>query len=478
MKRYLSLTVALCAMLMFINPLSASAHMPPPFVNGQRVPTLAPMIKRVNPAVVNVSTSGHVDVQANPFFNDPFFQQFFGNQGQQQMQRKFRSLGSGVIVNAQKGYILTNNHVVEHADKITVTLNDNRTFKAKVVGTDPDTDIAVLQIKAKGLTQIPLGDSNRLQVGDFVVAIGNPFGLNHTVTAGIVSAKGRGRNQVGDGKYEDFIQTDASINPGNSGGALVNLEGQLVGINTAILSRSGGNIGIGFAIPIDMAKAVMAQLIKYGKVERGHLGVLVQNLTPDLAGPLGIKANAGALVSQVEPGSAAEKAGIKANDVITSVDGQPVNSAADIINVVGVLRVGTKVKLGILRDGKPMTVKVTLGERPANLGLRAGVGQAPSEGTLRGIPVQNLTPDMRQQLGLPDNLQGVVISEVDSNSPAAQAGLGQGDVIADINRQPVRNVNDFNRLAAGAKGQTLLRVIHQGQGMFVVITPGDSGEGQ
>src|SRR5579862_9448790 len=258
-------------------PYAAFAHLPPPFVSGQPVPSLAPIIKRVAPAVVNVSTRGHVEVQANPFFNDPFFQQFFGNQPglqqQQPRQQQFQSLGSGVIVDAEKGYVLTNNHVVENADKITVTLYDNRTVEAKVVGKDPETDVALLQIKADDLTAIPLANSDALQVGDYVIAIGNPFGLKHTVTAGIVSALGRAG--IEDGKYENFIQTDASINPGNSGGALVDLNGNLVGINTAILSKGGGNIGIGFAIPINMAKAVMEQIVKYGKVERGVLGVTI-----------------------------------------------------------------------------------------------------------------------------------------------------------------------------------------------------------
>jgi Do/DeqQ family serine protease len=459
MKRYLSLTVALCATLLYFNPLTASAHMPPPFVSGQPVPTLAPMIKRVTPAVVNVSTRGHVNVQANPFFNDPFFQQFFGNQGQQQMQRQFRSLGSGVIVDADKGYILTNNHVVENADQITVTLNDNRSFKAKVIGTDPDTDIAVLKIDAKDLTAIPLGDSAKLQVGDFVVAIGNPFGLNHSVTAGIVSAKGRGRNQVGDGKYEDFIQTDASINPGNSGGALVDLEGNLVGINTAILSRGGGNIGIGFAIPIDMARTVMEQLIKYGKVERGVLGVGVQDLTPELAKPLGINVNQGAIVSQVTPGSEAEKAGIKANDVITSVNGSPVTGSADVSNAIGVMRVGSKVTLGILRDGKPMTIVATIGKRESES------ISAKEHPELMGLSVSNM------DAGSPlyGQVKGVQVTGVDRDSEAYTAGLRPGDIITGVNRTPISNVDEFRKVLGKTKGGVALRVQRQDQAFYVVL---------
>ncbi|HEY3859529.1 MAG TPA: trypsin-like peptidase domain-containing protein, partial [Gammaproteobacteria bacterium] len=281
MKR-LALAAALAAVSL-VSPL-AFAHSPPTAVAGQAVPSLAPIVKRVSPAVVNVSTRGHVKVQQNnPFMNDPFFQQFFGGRGggNQPIERKFQSLGSGVIVDADKGYILTNNHVVENADQITVTLVDNRTFTAKVVGKDPDTDVAVLQIKADNLTAATLGDSDKLQVGDYVVAIGNPFGLNHTVTAGIVSALGR--DGIEDGKYENFIQTDASINPGNSGGALVDMEGRLIGINTAIFSRSGGNQGIGFAVPANLAHTVMDGLIKNGKVSRGFLGIALQPLSEELA---------------------------------------------------------------------------------------------------------------------------------------------------------------------------------------------------
>src|SRR5579863_9146200 len=355
MKRttYAALIVAALVTL----PYSAFAHLPPPAVAGQAVPTLAPMIKRISPAVVNVSTRGHVDVQQqNPFMNDPFFQQFFGGQGfnNAPIQRQFQSLGSGVIVDAEKGYILTNNHVVENADQITVTLYDNRSFKAKVEGKDADTDVAVLQIKADGLTALPLGNSAALQVGDFVVAIGNPFGLKHTVTAGIVSALGRAG--IEDGKFENFIQTDASINPGNSGGALVDLNGNLVGINTAIISRGGGNIGIGFAIPIDMAHDVMDQIIRYGKVERGVLGVTIENLTPEIAKGLGISQESGVVVTQVQPGSAAEKAGIKAGDVIVSLNGQPVTSNSALSSTLGVMRVGTEVSLGVVRNGREMTV--------------------------------------------------------------------------------------------------------------------------
>ncbi|MGH8397888.1 MAG: DegQ family serine endoprotease [Gammaproteobacteria bacterium] len=460
MKRLTTLTTAFCAALLFTTPFIASAHMPPPFVDGQPVPTLAPIVKRVSPAVVNVSTSGHVAMQQNPFFNDPFFQQFFGMPNQP-TQRNFQALGSGVIVDAAKGYILTNNHVIENADKITVTLYDNRTFKAKVIGRDPDTDLAVLQIKADDLTQIPLGNSADLQVGDFVIAIGNPFGLNHTVTAGIVSAKGR--TQVQDGKYSDFIQTDAAINPGNSGGALVNLEGQLVGINTMIVTSgsSRGNIGIGFAIPINMAKGVMDQLIQYGKVDRGVLGVSLQNLSPDLAQALKIPQNQGAIVNQVVPGSQAEKAGIKPNDVIVSVNGSPVTSSADLANAIGAMRVGTPLALGVIRNGKQMTINAKIGKAESE---QIASSEHPQ---LRGITVSNLN----ESSPLYGQVKGVLVTGVDPNSEAYMAGLRQGDVITGINRETVSNVEEFRKALSHINGPVALRVRHNDQ-IFYLVLPG------
>ncbi|MGB9428382.1 MAG: DegQ family serine endoprotease [Gammaproteobacteria bacterium] len=458
MKRLITLTAAFCAALLLSAPLIASAHMPPPFVDGQPVPTLAPIVKRVSPAVVNVSTSGHVTLQQNPFFNDPFFQQFFGQQNQP-TERNFQALGSGVIVDAAKGYILTNNHVIENADKITVTLYDNRTFKAKVIGRDPDTDIAVLQIKADNLTQIPLGNSAALQVGDFVIAIGNPFGLNHTVTAGIVSAKSR--TQVQDGKYSDFIQTDAAINPGNSGGALVNLEGQLVGINTMIVTSGGsrGNIGIGFAIPINMARNVMDQLIKYGKVERGMLGVQVQTLTPELAQALKIPQNQGAVVNQVVPGSQAEKAGIKPNDVITSVNGQPVTNAADLSNAIGAMRVGAPLSLGVIRNGRTLTINAKIGNTQSE---QVASSEHPQ---LRGISVS----DLNESSPLYGQVKGVLVTAVDPNSEAYMAGLRPGDVITAVNREAVNNVAEFSKALSQASSAVALRVRRNDQIFYLVL---------
>ena len=428
----------------------ASAHLPPPFVAGQPVPSLAPVIKRIAPAVVNVSTRGHVDVQPNPFFNDPFFQQFFGNQPglqqQQPRQQQFQSLGSGVIVDADKGYILTNNHVVENADKITVTLYDNRSVEAKVVGKDPETDVAVLQVKADNLTAIPLANSDALQVGDYVVAIGNPFGLKHTVTAGIVSALGRAG--IEDGKYENFIQTDASINPGNSGGALVDLNGNLVGINTAILSKGGGNIGIGFAIPINMAKTVMDQIIKYGKVERGVLGITIQNLTPEIAKQLGVSQPSGVVVNQVLPGSAADKAGLKPGDVIVSVDGQPVGSNSELQSVIGVMRVGTAVSLGVVRNGKSMTVQATISK--AGAGEEAGTAKSESHG-LHVAELDKGSP-------LYGKVQGVVVTGVDPDSDAAYVGIQEGDVVVAVNRQPIKSVAEFQKLVGASKEALVVSV--------------------
>lgn len=459
MKRTISLAAVLCAAILGFAPLASFAHMPPPFVAGQPVPSLAPIVKRVSPAVVNISTSGHVTVQQSPFFNDPFFQQFFGMPNVP-TERNFQALGSGVIVDAAKGYILTNNHVIENADKITVTLYDGRSFKAKVVGRDPDTDIAVLHIDAKDLVQIPLGNSSTLQVGDFVIAIGNPFGLEHTVTAGIVSAKGR--TQVQDGKYSDFIQTDAAINPGNSGGALVNLEGQLVGINTMIVTSGGsrGNIGIGFAIPINMAKDVMDQLIQYGKVERGMLGVQVQTLTPELAQALKLAQNQGAVVMQVVPGSQAQKAGIKPNDVIVSVNGNPVASAQDVRNVIGLLRVGTPVTLGILRNGQQITIHAKIGNTQSEQIASAEHPQ------LRGMTVSNLN----ESSPLYGQVKGVLVTGVDPNSEAYSAGLRQGDVITAVNREAVSNVAEFRKALDQAGGTVALRVRRDDQIFYLVLS--------
>ena len=440
----------------------------------------------VTPGVVAIQSTQVIKVRQSPFMTDPFFRQFFGDMfgGQVPREQREHALGSGVIVSPD-GYIVTNNHVVAKASEIEVVTSDKRAFKGKVVGADPQTDVAVVKINAKDLPTAGWGDSSALKVGDIVMAFGNPFGQYFTVTRGTVSALGRSIS--GGDRFESFIQTDAAINPGNSGGALVNVRGQVVGINTAILSGQsgpggeGGFLGIGFAIPSNMVKHVMQDLIKTGKVSRGFLGAGIQGIrNEDEAQAFHVPDTAGAIVEDVTPGGPAEKAGLKNGDVIRKLDGQQIADAGQLIAAITNINPGTQVTVDILRDGKPMTVKVTLGERPANLsasnapGARGG---GPSSGALRGMSVQNLTPSVRDQLGLPASSRGVVISELDPNSPAAQAGMQPGDVIESINRQPVNSVADFNRLAGQAKGRTLLRVNRQGQGQFVVLSPGDTGGG-
>jgi serine protease Do/serine protease DegQ len=432
------------ALLLAAAPL-ASAQLPAQ-VGETPVPSLAPMVKRVTPAVVNIATKGTVQEQ-NPLLNDPFFRRFFDVPNTPQ-RRQFQSAGSGVIVDAKQGYIITNAHVIENATEITVTLLDNRSLTAKVVGKDEGSDVAVLQVQGTNLTAIPIADSDKAEVGDFVVAIGNPFGLGHTVTSGIVSALGRsGINPEG---YEDFIQTDASINPGNSGGALVNLSGELVGINSAILSRTGGNIGIGFAIPSNMMKTVMSQLIKYGTVKRGVLGVNIQTLTPDIAESMGAANAQGALVSQVVEGSAAEKAGIKAGDIITAINGKPVKDAQGLRNSIGMLSIGERVDVALLRDGKPRRVTAMIGERDA-------AAEAAAAGMHRGLEGAELAD---AQGG------GVLIRTVADGSPAAQRGLRANDVIIGVGRTRVANLAEFQRATDGVAAFVLQ--IRRGSAMLVI----------
>jgi len=438
--------------------------------------------KAVTPAIVAIQSTQVIKVQQSPFLSDPFFRQFFGNMFPQvPREQKEKALGSGVIVSPE-GYIVTNNHVIAKATEISVTLADKRTFKGKVVGADPSTDVAVVKIDGSGLPTATFGNSDQLKVGDTVMAFGNPFGQYFTVTRGIVSALGR--SGMGIEGFENFVQTDAAINPGNSGGALVNVHGQVVGINTAILSGNlgpggeGGSVGIGFAIPSNMAKHIMEDLVKTGKVTRGYLGIRPSNLSPDLAKQFKSPDTAGVLVEDVLAGGPADKAGLKNGDVIRKLNGQVVDDPGQFTALITNLNPGTEITLDILREGQPISMKVTLGERPAEASLRGGSGTV-QEGALRGITVQNLTPSIRDQLSLPSNVTGVVITELDPNSPAAQFGLQQGDVIESIFRQPVHNVADFNKLAAQAKGQTLLRINRQGNGVFVVISPNEGdGDGQ
>jgi Do/DeqQ family serine protease len=360
MKRVLSALVVsggIAVTAGIVSPVLAGA--PIPLADGAPVQTLAPVVSRITPGVVGISVRGRVR-EDNPLLQDPMFRRFFNLQ-QQPVERETEATGSGVIVDAAQGYVMTNAHVVENANSIEVTTKDNRRLTAKLIGRDPDTDIAVLQIPAGALTAVPIGDSDRLQVGDFVLAIGNPFGLGQTVTSGIISALGRsGLGIEGPEGYEDFIQTDASINPGNSGGPLVDLQGRVVGINTAILAPGGGNVGIGFAVPINMARQVMDQLVNYGEIKRGRIGVAIQDLTPDLAQALGTRHTQGAVIARVEPGSPAERAGLRTNDLVVAINGAPMRSGTELRNRVGLSRIGDEVELTVERGGAERSVAVRI----------------------------------------------------------------------------------------------------------------------
>lgn len=416
----------------------------PGMVDGQEVPSLAPLVREASPAVVNIATKGTVAAMRNPFPEE--FQRFFGGppqQQQQQRRREVRSAGSGVIVDAKRGYILTNHHVVENADEIEIFLADNTSLKAKIVGSDAGTDIAVVQVaETEKLAEMPLGNSDVLEVGDFVVAIGNPFGLSHTVTSGIVSALGRtGLSRDG---YEDFIQTDASINPGNSGGALINLKGELVGINSAIFSGGGGNIGIGFAIPVNIAKSIMGQLIEFGEVHRGLLGVSISDFNADTAEAFGVEDVEGALVQEVVPDSAAEEAGIMVGDVIVAVDSKPVTSAADLRTTIGLRRTGETVRIEVVREGKNKTLKATLTELSSSREM-AAVDIHPN---LVGAELVDYDGTGQEYTD-----SGVLVTSVEPGSPAFQRGLRADDIIISVNRNRVRTLND---LSEAAEGQSLL----------------------
>jgi len=445
--------------------------------------SFAPIVKKVTPGVVKIVVTGKAAKITLPQgfgFDDPFWRHFFGDQfGRQLPNRQFTpprqtGLGSGVIV-TKDGYILTNNHVVDNAEEVKVTLQDGREFTAKVIGRDPKSDVAVIKIDAKDLPVVPMADSDKVEVGDIVLAIGNPFGVGQTVTTGIVSATGRGNLGIED--YEDFIQTDAAINPGNSGGALVDVEGRLIGINTAIFSRTGGNMGIGFAIPSDLARNVMESLIKYGHVTRGYLGVMIQDVTPALAKEFKLKEPTGALVGEVMPKGPAAKAGLKDGDVVLDYNGKKVTDSRHLKLAVGETKPGTTVPVEILRDGASKTVEVTMQQLPGSEQLAQNNNpESKDNGTLNGVTVSDLDQQTREAFKVPDNIKGVVITEVQPDSPAAEAGLKQGDVIQEINRHPVKTADEAVKLTENVKDKvTLLRIWSDGGSHYVVVDESKAG---
>ena len=430
---------------------SLPTHANIPWFSGQNgeLPTLAPMLEAVTPAVVNISVRARSAYDDNPLLRDPFFRRFFDLPKRSRQRPQPASVGSGVIVNAAQGYVLTNNHVIENADEIVVTLSDRRNFSAALVGRDPATDIAVLKIKPENLTELSLADSDQLRVGDFVIAIGNPFGLGQTVTSGIISALSRsGLNIEG---YEDFIQTDASINPGNSGGALVNLRGELVGINTAIIGP-GGNIGIGFAVPSNIASTVMNQLTDYGEVRRGRLGVYTQDLTTELARALRIDGNEGAVIIQIIAGSTADKAGLQAGDVIIAINNRPVRNSADLRNRIGLTAIDQDMELTILREGKELTIDTRLGEIKRNY--------------LQG---HQLMPQLAGAIFQSINDEGIIVADIQSDSPAARYGLREGDSILAVNRRRVTSLDDFSKRIRASSRVVTINLRRGNTNLFLVI---------
>lgn len=432
---------------------AVAAGLPYKDSQGQPLPSLAPMLESVNPAVVNISTYSNRQLQ-NPLLNDPFFRRFFNipeEQYRRQTQRRQQSAGSGVIVDADKGVVLTNFHVIKDADEVQVSLVDGRSFSAKLQGVDPELDIAVLKIDGENLSQVPLADSARLRVGDFVVAIGNPFGLGQTVTTGVVSALGR--SGLGIEGYENFIQTDASINPGNSGGALVNLNGELVGINTAIISPGGGNVGIGFAIPTNMARASMEQILADGKVRRGQLGIAIQDITPDLREAFGLRRGEfGVLITDVVDDSPAAEAGIQSGDIVLSIDGVATKNGAQLRSQVGVKRIGDSTRVLVFRDGKRLTLDVEVAD-PQD--IRVSEINHP---LLQGMQLENHPAQ-----------DGVVVASLERDSVAAFAGLRPGDLIVSVNKRRVRDLQSMQQvLRRGQRSEVLLR-INRGRSSYYVM---------
>jgi serine protease Do len=444
-----------------VSPLNAAKQMSQAFIE---------VSKKVTPSIVMIVNQEKLqntlgDQFSDQFGGEDFLRRFFDVNPEQREQIQ-KTLGSGVIVSPD-GYIVTNNHVVENSTKLQVTLPDGRRVSGRIIGADPKTDIALVKVNADHLIPLEFADYSQIQVGEWVLAIGSPFGeaLHSTVTAGIISAKGR--NNVGIADYEDFLQTDAAINPGNSGGALVDLDGRLMGINTAILSATGSNAGIGFAIPVSIVQNVINQLKASGHVVRGYMGVIIQDVTPELQSTLKLQNAEGAVISTVEKDSPAQKAGLKPYDVITSVDGRPVRSNAEVRNLISSFKPGSKAKIGIIRDGKPMTMDVTLVQTKEE---KTAGGANPSEKQEKlGMELQSLTPDLARELGT-EQKQGVVITRVAPGSAAEEAGLQKGDVIFEVNRQPVASVNDFQNIVSRAKNTTLLLALdRQGNSFFVTL---------
>jgi len=452
------------------------------FADANEAPSrnsFAPVVKKVLPTVVNIQSSKMIKtgMQGGDDQMAPFFRQFFGDDGSGNMpnMRQFRApqrqqketgLGSGVIV-SPNGYILTNNHVVDGASTVTVTLNNRHEYKARVVGADPKTDIAVVKIDAADLPSIVIGNSDNAQIGDYVLAVGDPFGVGQTVTMGIVSATGRAGLGIED--YEDFIQTDAPINPGNSGGALVNDRGELIGINTAILANgSEGNQGIGFAVPIGVARNVMDQIIHNGKVTRAYLGVMAQEVTPSIARAFHESEVRGALVGDVTPDSPASRAGIQKGDIILDINGKPVNSSAQLRMNISLMQPSADVTVRVLRDGNERNFNVKLAEMPTET-AKAEKPESSPEGSMQGISVEDVSARTARQLGLPANASGVVVTNIDPNSTAAESGLKRGDVIQEVNHQPVKSASDFERAIRNSKDQALLLVNRQGSTLFIAV---------
>jgi serine protease DegQ len=423
-------------------------------------PGIAPVLEEVTPAVVNISVTGRAAVPQNPLLNDPYFRRFFDMPDQPQT-RPVQSAGSGVIIDAADGYILTNHHVVKDAEEVTIVLQDRREIPAQVIGSDAATDIALLQIDAAGLKAVPISDSDTLRVGDYVAAIGNPFGIGQTVTTGIVSALSRQTGINADG-YEDFIQTDASINPGNSGGALVDYKGNLVGINSAIISPAGGNVGIGFAVPINMAMSIVEQLLEYGEIRRGMLGVRITDLTPDIVEALDLEVSAGAVVSSVEPDSPAQAEGIEAGDVIVAVDEHIIKSASDLRNTIGLTRAGEEVTIGLVRENRRLDFDVRIG----NAGTTAEAGIRTDErSVLEGAQLSNI-PESHEAYG---EVQGVLVSAIEQGSRAYRSGLEAGDIITAVNRQPVSSRSQMLALLEDISGTVALNIRRGEQLLFLIV---------